>query len=73
VRLAERARELTRGTDPRILATLDAAYAEAGRFADAVTAVRITAETAQAQGKKDLAAAAVARLELYESAKPYRE
>ena len=42
VALAERARDLTQGTDPRILATLDAAYAEAGRFADAVSAVKKT-------------------------------
>ena len=73
VALAERARDLTKGKDPRILATLDAAYAEAGRFADAVNAVKQTSEVATAQGQTNLTMAAAARLKLYEAGKPFRE
>jgi tetratricopeptide (TPR) repeat protein len=73
VALAERARDLTRGTDARILATLDAAFAEAGRFADAVSAVKRTSAAATAQGQTNLVAAAAGRLKLYEAGKPFRE
>ncbi len=73
VALAEHARDLTKGNDPRILATLDAAYAEAGRFADAVNAVKQTSEVATAQGQTNLVTSAAARLQLYEAGKPFRE
>jgi Tfp pilus assembly protein PilF len=73
VRLAERARDLTGGRVTRFLATLDAAYAEAGRFADAITAAQKTREAALAQGQNDLAAAAEKRLKLYEAGKAYHE
>jgi len=48
VRMAERACELTNRKDPQKLKTLAAAYAEAGRFADAVT----TMESALAAGSR---------------------
>ena len=73
VALAERAKDLTKGNNARILATLDAAYAEAGRFADAVNAVKQTSEVAAAQGQTNLATAAAARLKLYEAGNPFRE
>ena len=73
VRLAERVRDMTGGKVARFLATLDAAYAEAGRFADAIAAAQKTRETAEAQGQKDLAAAAETRMKLYEAGKAYHE
>lgn len=73
VRLAEHVRDMTGGKVARFLATLDAAYAEAGRFADAVTAAQKTRETAESQGQKDLGAAAETRLKLYEAGKAYHE
>ena len=73
VKLAERVRDLTSGGVARFLATLDAAYAEAARFTDAIAAVQKTRETAQAQGQNDLAAAAEKRLKLYEAGKAYHE
>ncbi|HXC98140.1 MAG TPA: tetratricopeptide repeat protein [Verrucomicrobiae bacterium] len=73
VKLAERVRDLTGGGVTRYLATLDAAYAEAGRFTDAIAAAQKTRETAQAQGQNDLAAAAETRLKLYEAGKAYHE
>jgi tetratricopeptide (TPR) repeat protein len=73
VRLAGRACELTGGRNARFLATLDAAYAEAGRFAEAITAAQKTIATAQAEGQKELAAAAEKRLKLYEAGMAYHE
>ncbi len=73
VRLAERVRDLTGGHSARFLATLDAAYAEAGRFPDAIAAAQKTRDAAQAQGQNDPAAAAEQRLKLYEAGKPFHE
>jgi protein O-mannosyl-transferase len=73
VRLAEHVRDLTGGGSARFLATLDAAYAEAGRFPDAIAAAQKTRDTAQAQGQTDLAKAAEERLKLYEAGKPFHE
>ena len=73
LKLAERVNDVTGGRVTRFLATLDAAYAEAGRFADAIAAAQKTQATAQAQGQKDLAAAAEKRLKLYEAGKAYHE
>jgi hypothetical protein len=59
--------------EPGTLDTLAAAYADAGRFADAVTAARKAEELALAAGLKDLAADIHKRLLLYQAGKPYRE
>ena len=66
--LAERACELTAHRDPNILDTLAAAYAEAGRFPEAVE----TARAACALFAGTEAAEARARLELYLQSTPYR-
>ena len=55
------------------MGTLAAAYAEAGRFADAVATAQKTCELALAAGDKDLAEKAQARLKLYQAGKPFRE
>ncbi len=73
VRLAGRARDLTNGRDARSLAALDAAYAEAGRFAEAIAAAQQTLASAQAQGQTNLAAEAKTRLKLYEAGKAYHQ
>lgn len=71
VRLAERASELSGGENPDHLDTLAAAYAEAGRFADAVR----TAERALATAEpgSELAGAITQRLDGYRAGQPYRE
>ena len=73
VQLAEQAVQLTEGREARFLGTLDAAYAEAGRFDDAITTARKTLTAAQAQGQPQLAAAAETRLQLYQTKTPYRQ
>lgn len=72
VGLAERAQKLSRGRDALVSATLAAAYAEVGRFPEAV-------ETARAALQAPALRAGIAmdqlrkQLELYESQTPYRE
>ena len=56
VELAEQARQLTEGGNPMVLHTLAAAYAEAGRYADATTTARRALEAAAAQKNDDLTA-----------------
>ncbi len=73
VKLAERACELTRRQDLRCLAALDVAYAEAGRFADAISTAREVQELAVAGNQPVVAEQAAARLALYAAGKPFHE
>jgi tetratricopeptide (TPR) repeat protein len=73
IRLAQHACELTGRAEPRCLGTLDAAYAEAGLWKDAIETAQVVKEMALAQNRPDLAAAAAERLELYRAEKPYHQ
>src|ERR1043166_1339996 len=73
VLLAERACELSQYKEARFLGTLDAAYAEAGRFAEAVTEAELARKLALAAGDQAIADAAAARLELYHAGHPYHQ
>jgi tetratricopeptide (TPR) repeat protein len=73
VELALHAQQITQGQNPVVLATLAAAYAESGRFTDAVK----TAEQAQQMASKysngSLAQALQAQLDLYLKGVPYHD
>lgn len=73
VRLAERASKLGGDTQPNVMGTLAAAYAEAGRFADAVRCAEQALDLAERAGLRELAQQTRARLALYRAGKPYRE
>jgi len=73
VRLAEQACQLTANQQPAILATLAAAYAQSGRFSEAVATAQKARELAQAAGLPELAAKAEATAKLYQSGRPLRE
>jgi tetratricopeptide (TPR) repeat protein len=73
VTLAERACRLTENKQPVLIGTLAAAYAEAGRFADAVQTAEKARDLAQKLDLKDLADRNTQLLELYRAGKPYRE
>ena len=73
VRLAGRACALTGSTNEPMLETLAAAYAEAGRFADAVAIQQNACDWAGSQGQPAGVESAEHRLELYRSGQPFRE
>jgi hypothetical protein len=73
VELAERAVRVTDSRSPQLIGTLAAAYAEAGRFADAVKTAEKAAATATAAGEPDLAARNREMLEVYRAGKAYHE
>ena len=73
VRLATRACQLTGYKDARVLGALDAAYAEAGRFPEAIDTARKGCALALAASENELADDARARLELYQAGKPFHK
>jgi tetratricopeptide (TPR) repeat protein len=73
VTLAERAVELSGGHEAMYLDTLAAAYAEAGRFAEAVETARRGLDVATRPDQSQLREGLAARLRLYEARKPYRD
>jgi tetratricopeptide (TPR) repeat protein len=73
VRFGARAVELAGGSDAAALDCLAAAYAEAGRFPDAVETARHALALAGQQNKAALAGAIRTRLALYEAQTPFRE
>jgi tetratricopeptide (TPR) repeat protein len=73
IELAERAVQLSGGTNPAILDTLGAAYAEAGRFSDALQTVRRALDFAIQQNNQRLVEALKARTATYEARTPLRE
>lgn len=70
---AEQACQLTGKKQPFYLGTLAAAYAEAGRFADAVVSAEQAIALATAAGQPQIAARNTELLELYRAGKPYHE
>jgi tetratricopeptide (TPR) repeat protein len=72
VRLAERADRLSGHRDLAVLDALGAAYAAAGRFADAVAAARLGRELASAAGQRAVAEQFTQRLELYQNGEALR-
>ena len=73
VRLAERACELTRFQRTVMVGTLAAAYAEAGRFAEAVATGQKACALAAEAGDQALAGKNQELLQLYRAGRPYRE
>lgn len=73
VRLAEAAKKSGGAFDPRALDALAAAYAETGRFEQAVAAAETALSLAQAKGDAGLAAEIEKRIQLYRKSQPYRQ
>jgi len=71
VRLATQACQNTAFRDPLILDTLAAAYAEAGRFSEAVTTARKSLALISSAGQSELADRIRARLRLYDTRRPF--
>jgi Flp pilus assembly protein TadD len=73
VKLAERAVELSHGSDPVFLDTLAGAYAESGRFQQAIQTAKRALEIATRENKTALMDGVAARLRMYEAGVPYRD
>ena len=71
--LGERALRISGGKIPMIYKVLAAAYAENGRFADAVETARRGADLATIQGNPALAAELQNNTALYQTGKPLRD
>ena len=71
--LAERADALTENQNVRVNITLAAAYAEAGRFADAVKTAQRALQLALAQGNTARIDSIRAQIELYQSGSLFRD
>lgn len=72
VELAERASRLSGGSDPQVLEALAAAYAEAGRFPEAVAAAHQALRLALERNQGSLADVLRERIRLYENRTPLR-
>jgi tetratricopeptide (TPR) repeat protein len=72
-RLAERACELSGYQKAMFVGTLAAAYAEAGRFPEAIQSAERARTVAMAQGENELAATNLKLVELYRQGKPCRQ
>jgi protein O-mannosyl-transferase len=73
VSLAEHACRLSGFKDARPLGTLAAAFAEAGRFTDAVLTAQKAIDLADSSGDSQLASVGKQLLRLYRAGKPYHE
>jgi tetratricopeptide (TPR) repeat protein len=72
VEFAQQAVELSGGKDPKFLRTLAAAYAESGRFSEAITTTKQAIMTATMQGKAGLAHVLDEDVGLYRAHVPLR-
>jgi tetratricopeptide (TPR) repeat protein len=73
VELGEKAAQLTQQTNPLVLGTLAAAYAEAGRFSNAVLTVNRAISLANARTNATHAAVLEKQRTAYEAGRPVRE
>ncbi len=73
VTLAEHAVRLTAGHDPASLAALGAAYAETGRFPEAVEAATRALDLATLQGNTNLAESLRRQIDAYRAGLPFRD
>ena len=73
VQLALRADQLSGGKNPRVIGTLAAAYAEAGKYSDAIAAVRRALQIAGADSNSPVAGTLRTELALYQAGTPLRD
>lgn len=73
IELAEQTVQLSRGKDANYLRTLAAAYAEVGRFSEAIAGAQQAAALATMQGKTDVVNRLKKDLVLYQEQVPLRE
>jgi tetratricopeptide (TPR) repeat protein len=72
LKLAQRAAELSDSRDPAVLDTLGTAYAENGRFGEAIAATTRALELAEKLNRSELVEELKGRIGLYQAGKAYR-
>ena len=73
VQLAEHAATRTHEKDIRVLSVLAAAYAESGRFAEAIQTAEKAKQLALATGAKEQSASIAKKIEFYRANRPYHQ
>ena len=73
VELAERTTAASGDAEPRYWGSLDAAYAESGRFEDAIKTAQKVIVLANEKGQTNLISSAELRIKLYQQGKPFRQ
>ena len=73
IELAQRANELSGGHNPLVLRALAAAYAEVGRFAEAVSAAKRALQLADPRSNAALGDALRFEIKLYQAGSPFRD
>jgi Flp pilus assembly protein TadD len=73
VELAQEALRLSAGDNPTLIATLAAAYAEAGQFTQAIETARRALQLATAQNRTALGNRVQAEIASYQAGSPYRD
>jgi protein O-mannosyl-transferase len=73
IEVAQRAKRLAGGQRADLLDTLAAAYAEAGRFSEALKAARQALDLARQQNQQELVDGLRARIALYEVGQPFHQ
>ena len=73
LQLAEKANQVTASSQPEMLETLAAAYAEVGRFPEAIKTSQRGVDLALASGRKGLVDSIEAKMHLYQASRPYHE
>jgi cytochrome c-type biogenesis protein CcmH/NrfG len=73
VQLAERLCAVTGYQQAETMMVLATAYAEGGRFGDAVQVAQKALESARANGQQELAVQVQVQLKLYQNERPFRE
>jgi tetratricopeptide (TPR) repeat protein len=73
IALAVRALQLSDRNDPAVWDTLAAAYAEAGRFTDAVLTAKRALALAERRNRPDLVSRIQSRIQLYRQNKPFHD
>jgi tetratricopeptide (TPR) repeat protein len=73
VALVEQVEQFTKGGNPLVLETLAAAYAETGRFPEAVATARRAQQLASDQHDSDLVNALQVQMGLYQAGAPFRD
>jgi len=73
VELAQQAERFTEGKSPDVLEILSAAYAEAGRFTEAVATARQALELPDTKARPVYVEEILAQIKLYEASTPFRD